>query len=56
MPVIVAVFVFPTCVGVNRAQLPERLADRRIPHVRGGEPGLSELLARVNEYSPRAWG
>ena len=36
-------FVFPTCVGVNRAAELEAVRIERIPHVRGGEPSMACL-------------
>ena len=48
--------VFPTCVGMNRISGFDPGFMLRIPHMRGDEPALGMSRAKVDEYSPHAWG
>ncbi len=49
-------YVFPTCVGVDRAGAAAGRTRESIPHVRGGGPMAVLGIALPNWYSPRAWG
>ena len=48
--------VFPTCVGMNREERPTCHRPPRVPHMRGDEPKLLDLIALFRECSPHAWG
>ncbi len=51
-----AAYVFPTRVGVNRADIVGAEALAGFPHARGGEPLAAERAEREAAFSPRAWG
>ncbi len=48
--------VFPTCVGMARANWPQRRRGTCIPHLRGDGPNGGGCVAAWNAYSPPAWG
>ena len=50
------VYLFPTCVGMNRVYLQVRALQEPVPHVRGDEPSYFSGAPSGCFCSPRAWG
>ena len=48
--------VFPTGVGMNRFMMVCGLSSSSVPHRRGDEPAIDELIKICDECSPQAWG
>ena len=48
--------VFPTCVGMVRAQTPNATTTTGFPHMRGDGPDVNDWIIVKDRYSPHAWG
>ena len=48
--------VFPTCVGVNRSQMAQKMMVSRIPYMRRGEPQSADEHTQLGEVFPTCVG
>ena len=48
--------ICPTCVGMNRVELQDKLSRINMPHMRGDEPNLGGQPIDEFLYAPHAWG
>ena len=48
--------VYPTRVGMNRAENDSGMIIYGIPHASGDEPYRPSLILHPGEYTPREWG
>ena len=46
----------PTHVGKTAGRLTREMADRKHPHARGEDPGISMRIQKYRETPPRTWG
>ena len=49
-------YPFPTSVGMNRQGDSSVVLNATVPHERGDEPAIEQLVEEIRRRSPRAWG
>ena len=56
VPLMVACFLFPTRVGMNRKWSSAARRDGTVPHASGDEPFATGAPEKLSGCSPREWG